>query len=370
MPVPWANLVQLLCWLAVIFSLSHGRGKRSILADISSSEGREVFEKLVASVDIIVWNAPDRQVEAIGLDAESLKKLNPDAIFCQLDCFSGVRNGPRTNYLGYDDLVQATTGIMLRFGGGMDTPEEHAHVGTIDVMCGFGAALGIAAALYQKLKFGRIGRPRTSLSALSGLAQIPFCYDYERRPLFDEPSGREANGFGPLERFYYTASDRFILLCATEADLTKLNAVEGLEGIVDVPPDERAAFLATAFMSARAEDWTERLVAADIGATVCENIESIRSYDSRPADGKPGIDNGSYAFSVSEDHPSGHVITQLDPFAIRPVDAQIYALEPAEKFGASTRSILQDLGYAEAEIDRMIQGGQVSESWSREYLPS
>lgn len=358
------------CWNTVIFSLSHGRGKRSILADISSREGREIFEKLVASVDVIVWNAPDRQVAAMGLDAEGLKKLNPEAIFCKLDCFGGVRPGPRTNYLGYDDLVQATTGIMLRFGGSMETPEEHAHVGTIDVMCGFGGSLGIAAALYQKLKTGRIGRPRTSLSALSGLAQIPFCYDYERRGLFDEPSGREINGYDDLVRFYYTASDRFLLLSAEEGDLPKLNAVEGLEGVIDVPKDGRAAFLATAFMSARASEWAERLQAADVGATVCENIEAIRAANSRPADGTPGTDRSSYAFSVYEDHPSGHVITQLDPFAIRPAYGTVYALDPTEKFGTSTRAILEELGYGTDEIDRMIAQGAVSESWSREYLPS
>ena len=358
------------CWNTVIFSLSHGRGKRSILADISSREGREIFEKLVASVDVIVWNAPDRQVSAMGLDAEGLKKLNPEAIFCKLDCFGGVRPGPRTNYLGYDDLVQATTGIMLRFGGSMETPEEHAHVGTIDVMCGFGGSLGIATALYQKLKTGRIGRPRTSLSALSGLAQIPFCYDYERRGLFDEPSGREINGYDDLVRFYYTASDRFLLLSAEEGDLPKLNAVQGLEGVIDVPRERRAAFLATAFMSARASEWAERLQAADIGATVCENIEAIRAYNSRPADGTPGTDRSSYAFSIYEDHPSGHVVTQLDPFAIRPAHGTVYALDPTEKFGKSTRAILGELGYGTDEIDRMIAKGAVSESWSREYLPS
>ncbi len=358
------------CWNTVIFSLSHGRGKRSILADISSAEGRAVFEKLAAEVDVIVWNAPDRQVKAMGLDAEGLRRLNPDAIFCQLDCFGGVRQGPRTNYLGYDDLVQAATGIMLRFGGSMETPEEHAHVGTIDVMCGFGASLGVAAALYQKLKFGRIGRPRTSLSALSGLAQMPFCYDYERRGLFDEPSGREATGSGPLERFYQTASERFILLCASVADLPRLDAVEGLEGIADVPAEERATFLASAFMAARAEDWAERVVAANIGASVCENIEAIRAYNTRPADGTPGTKNGSYAFSVYEDHPSGHVITQLDPFAIRPAHGTIYALDPAEKFGASTRAILKEAGYGDDDIDAMISSGSVSESWSKEYLPS
>ena len=173
-----------------------------------------------------------------------------------------------------------------------------------------------------------------------------------------------------MTRFYYTSSDRFLLLSAYEADVPKLNTIEGLEGLADLPKEERAAFLASAFMTARASDWAERLQAADIGGTVCENIESIRAYSARPADGTPGTDRGSYSFSVYEDHPSGHVITQLDPFAIRPAHGKIYALDPAEKFGKSTRIILEELGYDAEAIDGMITDGAVSESWSREYLPS
>jgi crotonobetainyl-CoA:carnitine CoA-transferase CaiB-like acyl-CoA transferase len=258
---------------------------------------------------------------------------------------------------------------MTRFGGSMDTPEEHAHVGTIDVMCGFGGSLGIAAALYQKLKTGRTGRPRTSLSALSNLAQIPFCYDYARRGLFDEPAGREVAGYDALSRFYYTSSDRFVLLSAYEIDLPRLDLVPGLEGVSKVPAEARAAFLAQAFMAARAVDWVERLQAADIGAAICENIESIRAYNTRPADGTPGTDRGSYAFSEFADHPSGHSVTQLDPFAVRPRRGKIYALDPAEKYGASTRLVLKELGKSDDEVDALVQAGVVSESWSSQYLP-
>lgn len=357
------------CWNTVIFGMTHMRGKQSLLADIRSAEGRTLFEKLVRSVDVVVWNATDRQVKNMGLDVEGLQALNPNAIFCQLDCFGGVRRGPRTDYLGYDDLVQAATGIMLRFGGGMATPEEHAHVGTIDVMCGFGAALGIGAALFQKRRTGRIGRPRTSLSALSGLAQIPFCYDYIGRNPFNEPAGRAAMGTDALNHLY-KAADRWLLLGASERDLPRFLTVEGLADLAVLAPDERGGFLARVFSGEDAATWTARLRAADIGAVICDDIESLRAGNCRPADGSPGTDRGSYAFSRYADHPSGHAVTLLDPLAVRPLVGKVSQLASAEKYGASTRHILQTLGYDDARIDSLVVVGVVSESWSREYLPS
>lgn len=358
------------CWSTVIFGMSHMRGKHSVLADIRSQAGREVLEKLIASSDVVVWNATDDQVRDMGLDRENLARINPNAIFCKLDCFGGVRPGPRTNYLGYDDLVQAATGIMLRFGGGMDTPEEHAHVGTIDVMCGFGGALGVATALYQKYRTGRIGRPRTSLSALSGLAQIPFCYDHERRPLFDEPAGRTSQGKDALTHLYTTSTGRFIILSALETDVHRLDAVPGLTGFSRVAKSERKDFLTQAFLQSDELQWLQRLRAVDVGVAICENIEQIRASNCRKADGQPGIDKGSYAFSVFKDHPSGHVVTQLDPYAIRPSDSKIFATAPAEKYGSSTYEILKSLGYNAIDIQILIDTGAINDSWSSEYLPS
>ena len=357
-------------WNTVIYGLSQMRGKRSILVDMKSEHGRKVFEDLVKTVDVIVWNAPDSQISRMGLDAEHLRKLNPKALFCKLDCYGGVRRGVRTNYIGYDDLVQATTGIMLRFGGAMDRPEEHAHVGTIDVMCGFGGALSVAAALYQKYRHGRIGRGRTSLSANSGLLQAPFAYDFKGRGLFDEPSGPEINGWDDLSRFYSTASGDYILLSTYEADLERFRGVEGLEELPDVPEEDRAVYLARVFQTQPAHEWVLRLRAADIGVATCENIDAIRAQHVREADGAPGTENGSYSFSVYRDHPSGHEITQLDPYAVRSVRGKVVAVSPSEKFGASTHSVLREIGYADEAIQELLKSGDINDSWSEEYLPS
>jgi len=354
-------------WNTVVFGMSSARGKQSILVDLGKDEGRQVFQTLARSVDVIVMNAPDRQLAPLGLDEASLRALNPGVVFCQLDCFGGPRRGPRTDYLGYDDLIQACTGIMVRFGGGMATPEEHAHVGTIDVMCGFAAALGVAAALYRKARTGEGGRARTSLAALGNLVQIPFCYDYAGRAPFDEPSGREASGFGPLSRFF-RAADGWIYVHTDASEFERLDDVEGLRGIAASPAP--ADFLARAIASDGAESWQTRLQAANIAAAVPDNLDNLRRSASRPADGQPGIDLGSYAFSVYESHPSGHRVTQLDPVAVRPTHATIRALAPAEKFGASTRAVMRSLGYSEGLIDALIDRGAIGVSWSSEYLPS
>ncbi|MCP3368602.1 CoA transferase [Bradyrhizobium cajani] len=358
------------CLITVIYGITHMRGKRSVLLDIGSSGGRTIFERLVKSVDVVVWNAPDRQVKRMGLDLNGLKALNPDAIFCQLDCFGGVRRGPRTNYLGYENHVQAATGIMLRSGGSAETPEEYIDVGTIDVIGGLGAALGIAVALYQKVRTDHVGRARTSLSAVSSLLQIPFCYDYEGRGQFDEPAGIDAKGYDALTRLYKTASGRTLLLNASELDLPRFAPIEGLEGLANVPKADRACFLAAAIAKGSAEEWLSRFNAAGIGAAICENLDTIRLQNSRPADGAAGTEQGSYSFSRFIDHPSGHTITQVDPYAVRSTTGKIYTLSPAEKYGASTRQVLRGLQYTDAEIDTLLAAGAVSESWSREYLPS
>lgn len=123
-------------WNAVVFGMHAQRGKESILLDLGTEQGREVLDRLIAESDVVTMNGTDEQRDRLGLSAERLEAFNPRLILVQLDAFGGPGRGPKSDHLGYDDLAQAATGVMLRFGGGMDTPEEHAHFGTIDVLTG------------------------------------------------------------------------------------------------------------------------------------------------------------------------------------------------------------------------------------------
>ena len=351
--------------IGTLFSFQTDMGKSSALLDINTGEGREAFNRLVCSVDMVVINAPERQMKSLGLDHDALQAINPGVLFCRLDCLGGPMPGKKTNYIGYDDIIQANSGIMSRFGG-QETPEEHAHLGTLDVNCGFAGGLSMAVALYHKAKTGSVSRGRTSLSAVTNLAQLPFCFDYAGLEDFNEPSGRQALGNNELSHFYQTADD-WIFLDADVADLPVLDKVKGLQGIIATADIQ--VFLTVAFQQASSQKWVERLLAADVAAAQPNSIETLRDQNSRVADGTVGMERGSFAFSIYPDHPSGHQLTQIDHYAIRPTDAQIYSLSPTEAHGHSTREVLAAVNYSAAQIDSMLERGIAGLAWGKTYLP-
>jgi crotonobetainyl-CoA:carnitine CoA-transferase CaiB-like acyl-CoA transferase len=352
--------------IGTLFAFQADMGKRNALIDINSQEGREAFNRLVRSVDLVVINAPDRQMKPLGLDHDSLQAINPGVLFCRLDCLGGPMPARKTNYIGYDDIIQANSGIMSRFGG-VDTPEEHAHLGTLDVNCGFAGGLAMAVALFHKAKTGQISRARTSLSAVTNLAQLPFCFDYPGLEDFNEPSGRQAMGNHALSHFYAT-SDDWIFLDAHDGDLNALENIQGLQGIA-VTADIQT-FLTVAFQQASAQTWITRLLDADIAAAQPQSIEILREQYSRIADGTVGVERGSFAFSIYPDHPSGHQLTQIDHYAIRPTNARICAVSPTEAHGYSTREVLADVGYSEVQIDSMLERGVAGLGWGKTFLPA
>lgn len=352
--------------IGTLFTFQTGVGKQSALVDINTGEGREIFEKLVKDAGMVVINAPDRQMVSLELDEKTLLEINPNVLFCRLDCFGAPRAGSKKNYIGYDDIIQANSGIMSRFGR-PETPEEHAHLGTLDVNCGFAAALGMAVSLYHKQRTGKVSRSRTSLSAVTNLAQIPFAFDYEGRTPFDEPSGREVLGNHALSHFYQT-NDGWLFLDSHQDELEKLNQIEGLEGIIE--SKDQAAFIASNLLKAPTSYWVDVFIKADIAAAEPMAIEDLREQNSRIADNTVGTDRGSFAFSIYPDHPSGHCITQIDQYAIRPTESRIKAVTPTEAFGHSTKVILSDLGYKADEIDSMLERKVAGTAWGKEFLPS
>jgi crotonobetainyl-CoA:carnitine CoA-transferase CaiB-like acyl-CoA transferase len=354
-------------WNAVICGMQANRGKQSLLADLGAPEGRALLRRLLAEADVVTVNATQRQVDGLGLGPAGLTDINPDLILCHLDAWGGPRRGPRTDAPGYDDTVQAATGIMARFGGGLSTPEEHAHFGTIDVLGGICGAFATVVALFQRARGGGADVARTSLAAAGQLIQLPYMYDHDGRAPFDEPSGREVLGERAGYRCYEAADGWFFLACPADR-LVRLAAVPGLEPMARLEAEtDVVAFLEDTFRARGVGEWVSACRRLDIGAQRLETMAAVRRANL--AD-EPMDHNGrTLVFTQDRAHPAGRVVELAAPAAVRSRRARTSFPTPAPKYGADTRAILAAAGYAPAEIEAMIRAGVVADGWSDDYLP-
>ena len=356
-------------WNAIIFGMQAGRGKRSLLLNLKSEPGREALDRLLRWADLVTANATDAQLAGLGLAPERLEAINPRLILCQLDCYGGPRRGARSDHPGYDDLAQASTGVMARFGGGLETPEEHAHFGTIDVLGGFCGVLAIGAALVQRARKGRGDVARCSLCAAGQLIQAPFMFDYEGAPAPDEPSGREVKGWGPLYRAY-EASDGWLFLAARADRRADLEEIDGLDGFAGKTGEALEAQLAHRIAKRPIAHWLQVLRSADIGVQRLDKMQAVRDAHLTPeSTGAPDLAGPTFAFVRHDRHPSGRWVDLVAPNAIRPSEATIRIPGPMPKPGAQSREILSELGFTAEEIEKMMAAGEASDSWCEKYLP-
>jgi crotonobetainyl-CoA:carnitine CoA-transferase CaiB-like acyl-CoA transferase len=349
-------------WNTIVMGIYSNRGKESVLLDVKSAQGREALARLIGRADVITINASEKQLAPLGLDVERLRRLNPRVILCHLDAFGGPRQGPRSNYPGYDDLVQASTGVMERFGGSLASVEEHAHFGTIDVLAGLCAALAASLALLQRETTGTGDVARSSLAAAGQWLQARFMYDFAGRPPFDEARGPEARGEGPYYRCY-RASDGWFFLAA-RPDLTSAATARLLGDVDSMTPQQLEVSLARLFETQPVAFWSGQL--RGVGAAVQPLNSLSRMRAANLADPGPAR---TIRFLRDTAHPLGRTVEHIDPTAIRPSHAAIVPLSAAPKYGHHTRSVLQELNFTAAEIAELAAAQIIADGWSEAYLP-
>jgi crotonobetainyl-CoA:carnitine CoA-transferase CaiB-like acyl-CoA transferase len=127
------------------------RGKRSVVLNLKSSEGRDVFTRLARSTDILIENYRPGVMTTLGLGYEALAGLNPRLIYASISGYG--QTGPQRTKGGFDLIAQGVSGIMSITGepGG---PPVKAGVPLTDLSAGLFALVGILAALESRHRTG------------------------------------------------------------------------------------------------------------------------------------------------------------------------------------------------------------------------
>jgi crotonobetainyl-CoA:carnitine CoA-transferase CaiB-like acyl-CoA transferase len=217
---------------------SLNRGKRSVICDLASPEGRELAAGLIARADAVVHNFLPARAEAFGLDAATVKRLNERAVVCAISAFGSV--GPEAGTPGYDLIAQAVAGLLAAAAHpGQQVPERLGRMPLADFTTGLLAAVAVLSGLLQRQRTPGAHDFEVSLLGASltlqaqQLATEQETTDRETGPSrrFDAQAMREQTAAraaaAELEPFYrcYQTADAFIAVgCLDVAQRRRLLA--------------------------------------------------------------------------------------------------------------------------------------------------
>ncbi len=132
--------------------LNMNRNKRSIILDLKSEAGRNVFFRLAETADVIVENYRPGAMKKLGVDYEAVRAVNPRVIYASISGFG--QTGPWADRPGFDLIAQAASGI-ISVTGDPAGPPARAGVPVTDLGCSLFALYAILAAYIGRQATGR-----------------------------------------------------------------------------------------------------------------------------------------------------------------------------------------------------------------------
>jgi crotonobetainyl-CoA:carnitine CoA-transferase CaiB-like acyl-CoA transferase len=130
---------------------SCNRGKRSVVADFRTEEGRAKVRHLCSEADVVIENFKRGDLARHGLDAQTLRALHPQLIWCSITGFG--QTGPYADRPGYDFIVQGMGGIMDLTGEAGGAAQKPG-VAYADLFTGLYSVIAIQAALAARAASG------------------------------------------------------------------------------------------------------------------------------------------------------------------------------------------------------------------------
>ncbi len=315
------------------------RGKRSVLIDLKTREGLEIFWKLVDEADVVLQNFRSGVAEKLGIDYERVRARRPGIVYGSMNTFGHL--GPYSGRPGHEQIGQAVSGMQVRYGSNKPATAPFA---ANDYGTGLMACYGVALALLHKRRTGEGQFVDSALAYTATMLQSALLHDYEGKE-WNEPHGQEATGNGPLNRLY-EAADGWLFLaapageiarCAELADLTGRSGAE-LERELEERMRERSL-----------AEWVVLLNKAGIGAH--RVVPSLAELMTDPLTVARGL-------AVTREHEGFGLITTTAP-GVKLSHTPMTIGAPASKPGKDIASVLAQIGMGD-ELERLIKARVVA----------
>jgi crotonobetainyl-CoA:carnitine CoA-transferase CaiB-like acyl-CoA transferase len=333
------------------------RNKRSVVVDIRRAEGAEVVRRLASKADVLVASHRPGVLERRGLSDAELRDTNPRLVYCMLTGYGP--EGPHAQAAGHDIDYAALGGLL---SGLRDTLGQPVVPTTqlADMAGGLTAVIGVLAALHARERTG-VGQivDVSLLQATLALSTVPAT----RLLALPDPSASvpPARSVGELAGTYacynvYPCADgRSLAVGALEPKFWEaLCRGVGLEEWIphqwptDPARRESVAAFRGIFSSRDRDEWVARLRPLDVCVEPVLDLGEALAQAERDVPGSV----------VRQESGYGSFRTVAPPIGLRGTPVTTRRAAPA--LGEHTNQVLQQAGYAEAEIAALRAGGVVA----------
>lgn len=234
-------------------------GKRSIVLDLQTEDGKRVARDLIEQADVVIENFRPGVMRRFGLDFDSVAASNPRLIYCSLSGFG--QTGPLADAPAYAPVIHAASGLeraQMLYQQNGDRP-ANSGIFVADVLGAIHAAYAIQLALYDR---ERTGNGQYIDVAMMDAILGALVYETQAAQF---PPVRARQVYQPVK-----ASDGYVMIAAVT--LKNVHTLFDIIGFQEGKGDPRFATV-----QAREENWLELLAlterwTAKRTAAECERI--------------------------------------------------------------------------------------------------
>ena len=326
----------------------HNRNKRSIVLDMKTKRGLEIFLKLIDGADVFLNNMSIEAPIKLGIGPDELMARNPRLIYAQASGWG--RKGPDANDLSFDYTGIARCGFMMACGE-RGTPPTQILPGIGDEIGGLICAWGVTAALYAREKTGKGQVVDTSLMG-SIIAMLAFILEAPSILGQEFPREIRALAGNPLYNHYRCKDDKWIAIAHLDPNRYWPNICRAT-GIQELEHDPRfnsleargkhakelVAILDERFAAKTREEWIKILKGEGCIFTPVQSLIEVTN--------DPQAYANNYFIDVL--HPEwGKIKMTGFPWDFSGTPASWR--RPAPQFGQHSEEILSEIGYAADDI--------------------
>jgi len=319
------------------------RNKKSLTLNLKKPEGLEIFKKLAKTADVIVEQFRPGVVKKLGVDYESIKKINPQIIYCSITGYG--QNGPYRDFPGHDLNYTAFAGVAGLYRDKNDTPILPGLQIADMVGGGLNAVIGILIALYARAHTGKGQYIDISMmDGVLGLNQMSLAQWLATgiKPILKEQA---LTGGMAQYRIMKCKDGKYFSIGAIEPKfyLALLKQI-GREDLLQqsISRDELIAELEKTFLTKTRDEWTKEIL--NSSNNDAKMVGPIYEVDEVEHD--PQVQARNMIIEV----PTPHGVIRQIGFPIRLSETPATLKHCAPVLGEHNEEILRELGYSSDDV--------------------